>query len=180
MEIAKLVQIEGMAGQDSVVLQRIGESVVDVAIRALSFDDVQLALDEQNQQQQVNLVGDKTVHRGAQMFINAGRTGVMLENRSEKPDKLVVVELGTHDIFRSFSLHQAHRDEIRLADQLHEFRGVLRAEVVFGYELHELPIRLSWQRPRHRGKTLEQRIGLPEQPLTIGVQPLRMAAVQRV
>src|SRR5438046_1488711 len=81
------------------------------------------------------------------MFIDACGTGVMIENRREKPDKLIVVELRAHDIFRSFSLHETHRDQIGLADQLHEVRGILCAEVVFRYELHELAIGFFRQRP---------------------------------
>ena len=44
LQIAQLVQTEGMAGQDPVVLQGTAQGVVDLAIRVLSFNDVQLAL----------------------------------------------------------------------------------------------------------------------------------------
>ena len=62
--------------------------------------------------------------------------------------------------------------------QLYGFRRVRRAQVVFRSELHELPVGFLGQRPRYRCKTFEQRVGLPEQPLAVCVQPLGVAAVR--
>ena len=65
LEIAQLIQVEGMAGQDLVVLQRIRERLIDVPVGVFSFDNIQFALNQQDQQEQMDLIGRKTVHGSA-------------------------------------------------------------------------------------------------------------------
>src|SRR5438128_5220273 len=79
LKIMELVCRKRMTRQDPVILQRIDQSLVDFAIRAFSFEDIDLPLYQKNQQQQVNLIGHEAVNGGAQMVIDTRGTGMMLE-----------------------------------------------------------------------------------------------------
>src|SRR5437867_13105795 len=110
------------------------------------------------------------------MLVDARGTWMMLQNRRQEPHQFMALKLWAHDVIRSFSLHETHGNKIGLANELHEFGSVLRAKIVFGYKLHELPIGFLRQGSKSRCKAFEHGIGLPEQPFTVSVQPYSVAA----
>ena len=96
LQIAQLIQIQSAPGKNLVVLQRKNQGLIGLAVRVISLDDIDLPLDQKQDQQEVDLIRRESVDGGAEVLVDAFRSGMMVQKRRKQTDQVVIVQLLVH------------------------------------------------------------------------------------